>query len=794
MSFLLQTFRQLRRRGTVTGLSVGLLALGVAICVSVFSVFDHALVRGLPFTDGDRMVAFSTLGDPGGSMPLEDFRTIEEAQQTFDWVLPLRTLNTMITHGDRTRGVIGSYVSSELFRRLGVAPILGRAFTAGDEDAGSPVVAWISHRLWQNTYGGDPSIIGKTITFNRQPTLVVGVMPPGFHFPLRSDVWGVFERPERDYFWQTAPVLAVGVLAKHSSLAAARQDLARIASILDETSPQPQARVAAVGFYTRVNINGDQQGALRAMMIAALVLLALTCSNLANLRLSESLRRQVELETRIALGSGPLGLIGLLLLENLVLAAGAVVLGLALAYLMIETLGATLLHGSNLDQLFWVDLALDWRAAGFAAACTLVAACLGALPPIVSAMASARSGRVARAGETRTRAAIWSRVLVSLQVGICFALLVAAGLWTSLANDRVRIAPGFRVNDLSSVHLSDYQARVPSPSHRRELLERLRREIGETPGVHAAAYASAAPWGFDTRLPVAFGAEPPVPETAPRAAIYDVSSGFFETLELKLLTGRTFGATDMPGDEVAIVSRSLADRLPGTALEAMLTLEGREPQNPPRHFRIVGVVADLGINQSTARDSQLAIYLPMSAQSFSSFMIVRGRLEVDHGRSQIEALLARTAPLVGILDEQRVTDAMAAGAWVQRRLGQIFSLFATIAWLITAAGVYAVIAVMVRGRARELGIRAAIGAQPRDLQRLILGESARQLAIGLVAGIAVLALGARLLDRVVVDEIPMRPVVIVLSAIVVSLASLFASWAPTREAARTDPTRCLRSS
>ncbi|MEZ5332415.1 MAG: ABC transporter permease [Thermoanaerobaculia bacterium] len=753
MTLVRQALRQLRRRFASTAVSMGLLALGLGLSVAVFNVLDRAILEGLPVAGGDRLVAFSTAEEAGWPLPVDDYRAIAEGQHSLEWVLPSRTFNTMVTRGDRTRGVIGSYVPVDLFRRLGVVPVLGRGFTDADEDPAQPAVALISHRLWQEAYGGDDSVVGELITLNRERTVVVGVLPPDFRFPLRSDVWGVFGRPGPGPWWDAAPVLGVGVLRDGVPLPAARRDLARIAGLLDREAPRPTPRRASIEPYARAQIGGRFQGALRAMMVAALVLLGLTGANLANLRLGEALRRRSELETRLVLGSGPGELAGLLLLENLLLAVGAAVLGLGGAWVLVESLGRTLLAGGGLERVFWLDPGLDGRAVGVALAGALVTGGLAALPAIVVALAGTRSGRIAREGGLRVHGGRWSRVLVGVQAGTCFALLVGAGLWTARARELVRVDTGYRVDRLSAVVVSTYQAGVEDPGERAELFEGLRARLGEERGVSSVAYASAVPWGYASTAAVASGASPPDAATAPRAAVYEVSPGFFETLDLDLPAGRPFTEAESPRDGVAIVSRTLAERLlGGDALGRTITLADGSDGEVSRPLRVVGVAADLGGGMTEGPDGPLAVYVPVSARAASISLLVRRRPGTPYAAPLVEDTLARNAPLVGLLEETRADDALAAAAWVERRLGQILSLFSLAAWLVTLAGVYAVIAVMVRGRSRELGIRAAVGARPADLRRLVLGESARQLAVGLAAGVAVLALGTLLLDRILVEE------------------------------------------
>lgn len=824
MSTLRQSVRQLSRRRAATALSVGLLTLGVGFSAAFWSVLDSALLSGLPFPGGDRLLAFSTREAPGWPMPLEDYRDIESATLTFEWTRPLRTFNTMVTRGEQTRGLIGSYVPVDLFGQLDVEPLLGRGFTVEDEDPANPPVALISHRLWQSSYGADPEILGQEITINRERSVVVGVMPPGFRFPLRHDLWGVFGRKGRQ--WEDGFVFAIGMLSRGSSIDSARQDLGRIVSLMDEARPESEPRNTAIETYVRANIGDRAQGGLRAMVFASFGLLALTCANLANLRLSESLRRSTEIDTRIALGSGPAGIARLLLIENLILGVLSVALGLVLAGVLIETLSRTLLDGGGLERIFWIRPALDARSATLAAGCALAASLLGALAPIVSATLRTRAGRIGAASESRTHTASWSRGLVSLQVGLCFALLVAAGLWGLRARALLDAEPGFRTARLSSTQLSVYQANLDDPAARRDVFDRLLNDLGERPGVASAAYASRSPWGYVPRSPVAASTLEPDRKTAPRAAVLEVSPGFFETLELALEQGRGFVESDLvapatapddvaregaareavadagdagPADEaarasVAIVSRGLAQRLfDDHALDRVLTLAGRRSDEPSRQVRIIGIAADLRLDRTDNPNRNLMVYLPSSVPEYGVHALIRRQPGLGSAESILEGSLARVAPLVGTVGELSVDQALDASVWVERRLGQIFSLFAFAALLLTAGGIYAVIAVMVRSRARELGIRAAIGARPADLRRLVLGESVRQLAIGLAAGGLALWAGSRLLDESLVEGLRVQPAVVAIALLVVTLGSIVGSWAPTRQAAKTDPARCLTS-
>lgn len=785
MATLRQAFRQLIHRRGATLASVALLTLGVALATSFYSLLDSALLSGLPFPEGDRLVAFSTREAAGWPMPLEDYRTIAEAQQSFEWTLPMRTFNTMVTRDRSTKGLIGSYVPAELFERLGVEPHRGQLFTTADEDPANPPVALISHRLWHGTYGADPDIVGETIILNREPTTVVGVLPPGFHFPLRHDVWGVL-RPGRS--WSEGFVFGFAKLARGATVDSARSELERFSALLDEERPEAQERNNAVEPYVRTQVGDRTAEALRAMALAALGLLLLTCANLANLRLSETLRRRDELDTRLALGAGRLGIARLLVTESLLLGLAGAAGALGLTWLLTTTLAPALLQGNSLARVFWVDAKPDLRIAVGAVGAACLATLLGALLPMSAALARRRR----RLGGTTTRVTKnrWSRSLVSAQIALSFALLVAAALFGLQARDLLDAGPGFDGTNLSSVVLSTYQAEVDDPEEHRALFERLRAGFERHPQIAEVAFSSFAPWGYAPELPVGEN-EIADRELALRARRFDVSSSFFETLDLPLLAGTGFEDDDASAEIApAVISQSLADRLfGGEAIGRTLALGGRRAGEPETRARIVGIASDLGVDRADSRSRDLSVFLPAAEGSYT---LLRLRPGTSTARPAVEGVLAQVAPRVGTLDELSVAQGLSAGIWAERRLSQVMTLFGVAALLLTAAGMFAVISVMVTQREHELGIRSAVGARPRDLQTLVLGESGRQLLIGLLGGSLAVAAVARVTEGATFTALSLRPLPIAGAALLVVAVCLLGTWAPTRRASRTDPSIALR--
>ena len=796
--------RRLTRRSSASIVSIALIGLGVGLTAAFFSVLDSALLSGLPFQGGDRLIAFSTREAAGWPMPLEDFRAIEEEQGSFDWVLPFRSFNTMVTHDDVTRGMIGSYVHHELFDRFGVRPVLGRGLQAEDARPDHTAVALISHRLWQDLFGGSQDVLGTQVVLNREPTIVIGVMPPGFQFPIRQDVWGVMRPRGRE--WSDGFVFGVGRLARDATIERARGDLARIVQGLEEAAPDDQARNVAIERFVETNIGERSQAALRAMVIASLGLLLLAVANLANIRLGHTIERQRELDTRLALGSGAHGLARMLLVENLALGALGTMFAVGVAWALCETLGPALLAGGGLARIYWIEAGIDLRLMALIVGVGMSSSVLGALVPIASVFWRARQHDSESATPTQTlrvrsRGSRWTRGLVITQVGLCFALLLGAGLFAAAARSLLDTEPGFDAEHLASVQLSAYQAELDD-DERNAMFEQLLRELDARPEVTATSLASSSPWGYVPRRAVGLDRELLASRTegllsvltdeGPRPAVMSIGAGFLETLELPLLAGRDFDQSDFDGDTAsAIISRALAERLFDTSRDAIgknLILAGRPSASD---LRVVGVTADLRLDRSDGQHRDLHLFVP-EREADAYVLLVRKRSDQMTALSLVEDALRVVNPRVGTLEELDVETALASSLWVERRLSQILSLFGAAALLLSAAGTYAVISLMVRTREHEMGVRAAVGAAPRDLVRLVLGQGAAQVVAGLVVGCLAILAGFRLVDHVLVEGLTWQPGVALGAAALVTLSSLAACWGPTRRAARTDPTLCLR--
>lgn len=816
---LLTGARALLRRPRRSLLVLVLLALGIGLSTALFSVLDGVALRGLPFPEGDRVVLASTYRGADAPTPVADFMALreqaagaEEARGPFAEVAAFRTYNTVITRpGVGSKGLTATYVTGNLFRMLGVQPTLGRGFTPEDEDPALPAVAVISHGVWQTQFGGRPEVLGETVVVNREPMTVVGVMPEGFGFPIRQEAWAALRWEGRP--WSDQPAMVVAKLRPGWTPERAERALAPLVARLDEEHPLPEGRVPHVQPYVETLLPPEVGRSLRLMLWAAVGLLVVASANAASLRLADALARGHELAVRRALGAGGFRLLRLHLAEAGILAGAATALGLGLAWALVELATAALLRGSPLVNHFWIDVRLDLRSCLFAAGTAAVALLVGGLVPAVAALrrpdlrlGGGAGPGWATAGPGTARVA---GALVAVQVALAFALVAGSGLLARSSLALLSREPGFDPDHLTRIVVSGYQAERETPEERRVFWERLFRRLAADPEIAGATLASSTPWQGGLRAAVRPDrVDPPDPadlDTLPGAGLLHVLPGFFETLRLPLLAGRTLEPSDAPPPEAgdrgerakelpAVVSAGFARRhlggAPlGTAFE-MIPYWSRQPVR----LRVVGVVADLGLGRSDRPGSEHTVYAPTSvAERMGGILVARGRTGTGGLVRRIERAVAAVDPLVATLDFETFEEGYAETTWVERRLAQIVSLFAFCSLALSALGLFAAVDLALEGRGRELAVRSALGALPRQLGALVLRRGAVQAAVGLGLGTGVLVLVTRLIRPFLYQVEPWDPLITAGAAAAVAAVLLAAVLGPVRRVARTDPAGALAS-
>ena len=791
--------RLMRRSPVFTLITIGTLALGIGANTAIYSVVDSVLLRKLPLADPDRLV-----------MVWEDASFVGFARNTpapanyFDW----RAQNRSFTDVAATRGaianltidgppeqVIGRRVTSNFFTVLGVPPVLGRAFTASEDESAAPV-AVISHGLWRRRYNANPAAVGMPIAMSGVTRTIVGVMPAGFVFRNREvDFWtpAAFtpaERAQRNsHYLNVVARLAPGV-----SLEQARTDMTSIAAGLAAEYPTSNGRLGSVVVPVSEDVLGDTRLELLALMAAAGCVLLIACANLAGLLLSRAVARSSEMAVRVALGASAPRLVRQLLVEALILSSVGGALGLALA-----PVGVVVLEGLVPAGLPSLALSrLDARVLMFAGLVSLATGVLFSLIPALQAARSSLADTLQQSGRSGVggRRTLTRDALVVGQVAVALVLLAAAGLMIrTLANLRATDL-GFEPGNLLTMQTSLPAAKYQDVAARLGFYQRVIDGVEALPGVEAAAYASTLPFmSIGNTNSYRLEGQPLPPGDAGDALFRSGTPEYLGTIGAQLLEGRLLDERDQSGPPSIVVNETFAIRYwPGQSALGHRVNFGA-PDAPWRS--IVGVVRDI-----RERGYELAMkpgayavfgqvgnswtpeYLVVrsaSAQSGSSALVGPIRLVVAGVDPEQPVALVRT--MEAILD-LNVVD--------RRQQTVLLGTFASLALLLTAIGLFGVLSYAVTSRRREIGLRMALGASRGSVMRLVVGRGIALTAAGLGIGIllAWLATGAisSLLYGVQANDPATFAAVLGLLAVV----ALVACCLPAVRAARLDPMEVLR--
>src|SRR5262245_61344070 len=801
--------RLLRRSPGFTAAALLTLALGVGASTLLFGIADAALLRPLPFPEPDRLVRVWDT-NPGQSVP----RTGVTTGNVVDWRLRNRTLSGLagwyqmgrtLKDDDDATVVEAAQVSTDFFRVVGVAPEIGRVFTAEETDratfnsalghTGTDPVAIISHRLWKSRFHGDPAVMDKTMTLDSQPWRVVGVMPEGFAMPAANvEVWVPWSfagtQPRDQHFVQAAARLRAGV-----TLEQAQSDLDAVAIALDREYPATNLgwRIALVPLQD--DVVGSARGVIVTLLGGVALVLPVSCANLAGLQLVRATRRGRETAMRLALGATRARLVRHHLTESgmLALTGGAIGLFAAAA-------GLTLLKrwaGTGIPRL--AEASLDLRVGGFALAVTILAGLAFGLAP---ALASVRAGRLPRMNEA-ARATEgpaprrWRSLFVAGQVCAAFVLLAGAGLLVRSYGRLLAVDPGF-VPDrvlVAPVFLDThtYDSRAKSRAYYNTLESRL-AAIPGVESVGAATALPASPLGPDFERPVWAGdRSSPLPEEVQQADMRMATTGYFDTLGMRLVRGRGFRPEDGPDAPlVLIVSESLARRLwPGAdPVGRQLTVDYSTAGTYP--YQVVGVVGDI-LFRGLRSDPRPEIYLPHAQRPYLVMNVaVRAAGDPVLLIPSVRQALREIDPMRPAHSITPLRDLVAATVARDRFAMQVVLAFALTSLGLAILGLYGVLSYSVRQRVPEIGVRMALGADRRDVLALVLGDGARIVFLGLVTGLATALLMTRGLRSLLFGIGPHDPPTYAAVALLLALTAMLAAWIPARRAAATDPLVALR--
>jgi putative ABC transport system permease protein len=775
-----------------TSTAVLTLALGMTLCTTAMAVVGAYLLDDLPYPAANRLY-WIRYAAPGQEQP--------RGLDTLDW----DSVNDIVEHpvawdldvfymiGDHVESVPGAWVTSGFVQGLGIQPAIGRGFDATAFATGTPNVALISHRLWSSRFGSDPAIVGRTFTAyvsdrpeEAEQFTIIGVMPERFwHINPYTDVLTPLRAPTYPYMARLRPGVTPTVAAS------------RINALVRASTPSlPQNWATTVVSAHDVHVQSVRP-VLRAVSLAAGLVLLVACANVAGLLLVRTTRRQREMAVRAALGAGRGAIARMLLAEGLILGITASVLALiltrvtlnALAPMIQQQLGRSVPGGA---------FAIDARTMTLAAAVAIITALMCALVPLVSVLRARVSGGLQTGSRTMTEGRGSQRIragLIAVQVALSLTLLSGSALMLRSVVSLLETDLGITADRILNASMTLRQNRYPDPPSRVAAFERIAARLGALAGVESVGLTTAWPLQQPSLQPIE--RRDAANSATSRAAVHSVSGAYFATLNIPTIAGRSFAAGDGAGSApVAIVSDTLARQLwPGVdAIGQRVAVPAGQQRGEPTFVEreIVGVVRDV---RQGPTDVDLAdLYIPIAqTPTRFAFALVRTTGAPSNWLAPLRSAIREIDPELAIDRARPLQLAVDEVTARPRFLTLLLGTFASVAGLLALVGVYGVIAYAVRQREREIAVRLAIGADPARITRLFVRQGAVILLLGLGLGVlGVLATG-RVIESQLFGITPRDPVSLVLAVVAFALAGLLAIWWPSRRAGALDPAIALRS-
>ena len=799
--------RMLVRQPGFTFVSALTLALGIGANTAIFSVVNAILLRPLPYQNPDRLVFVwgRHAGQPDELQQISypDFNDIRQQNRVFDEISAMFIQAWTLTGQGEADRVVGLMVSSNIFRLLGVQPMLGRAFTPEEEQPGKERVAVFSHRLWQKRFGADPEVIGRAVTLNGESYTLIGVLPPGFdlEFPLSpsfsiadNDVWTPLTSAHpragnRGIF--TYEVIAR--LKPGAALEQARADLTTIGRQLEQAYGGTNKGRSFNPVPAHEHMVGHVRRLLLVLLAAVGSVLLITCVNLANLLLSRATVRRKEMAIRAALGAGRARIVRQLLTESLLLASLGGLVGLGLAIWAAPFLAN--FPGVNLPRA--EEVRVDYYALGFTFCLSLATGALFGLAPALAATRADLHGGLkeggwqsAAPGQRRL-----SQLLIVSETALALMLLVGAGLLTGSFLALLKVNPGFKMERALAFTVSISPTRYTDQQQAARFFQRLTDKLKILPGVQTVGAVSSLPLSRHTAGSAARveGRQSPPGEQPTRIGWQTVTPDYFKTMGMQLLRGRDFSSDDLARTaHMTIINESLAQRIfPGAdPLGKRVTFGGGGTQ--PDWHEIIGVVSDT--RHLSLDDQPQPRAYDLFGQHGGRAMFVVARVAGDPAslagavRAEVRQLDAE-AP---VYEMTTLEELVARSAATRRFSMSLIGALALIALALAAVGVYGVINYSVSQRTREIGIRMALGARGRDVIKLVIGQGLRLTLIGVACGLTAALALTRLMRSLLFGVSATDPVTFVGVAALLTFVALLACWIPARRAAKVAPLMALR--
>ncbi|HUF47329.1 MAG TPA: ABC transporter permease [Vicinamibacterales bacterium] len=776
------------------------LALGIGVNATVFTLVNAVLIRGLPFPDSHELFIVEGQTRNGRiGVSYADLQDWRAASRTFAGLAGVA--NTSFNISD-DRGAPeqarGSRLTANAFGVLGQRPLHGRDFLPGDEARGAAPVVMLGYRLWTNRYGADPSVVGRTVRLNGEPTTIVGVMPENMMFPTNAELWTAFAPTEVEERRSWRGLMAFGRIRADVSRAAAQAEMNAIAAQLAAAHPEVEPVVSATEVQTfNDRFNG---GEIRVVFLALLgavgFVLLIVCANVANLLLSRSVRRAREMAVRFALGATRWRVIRQLLAESVLLGVLGGVFGLLIAMVGVRLFDAAV---ADVGKPYWIDFRIDWVVAAYLAAVCVATGIIFGLAPALQVSRTNVNEVLSDGsrGSTAGRRARWfSSTMVVAELALTLVLLVGAGLMMRSFLMVSSLDLGVRTDGLMSMRVQLADARYREPASRTAFFDALGPRVAAIPGVEAVSLSTSLPLAGTGSRGFEIDGRPAVtPENRPAASAVTITPDFFDTVGVAMARGRAFTATDgAPGSEVVIVNeRFAAQFFPGEDPVGRRLRFPTATDATPVWREIVGVSPSIRHNSPQDPEPAAAVYVPFRQEPpASALLVVRSRMApsaiMNAVRTEVQAI-DRDQPVFSM----RTMDEMLAQArWPFTVFGSLFAILAFLALVVSAVGLYAVMAYSVTQRTAEIGLRMALGAGGAQVLWLVLRRGLVQTAVGLALGLTGAWFTSAVLASVLVQISPRDPVTFAVITAILLVVAMAACLVPAARAMRLDPLAALR--
>jgi len=803
--------RILRKSPGFAAVAVIVLALGIGANTAIFSVVNAVLLRPLPYREPSRLMQVWHVPPPKNFPGMTMF-SVSPANY-LDWERQNDVFQSMAIYGFRSFNITGSEqpqalqassVSHDFYSTLGVHPMLGRTFTGDEQQPGRSHVVILGYALWKSSFGGNPHIVGSSISLDDQPYTVVGVMPPKFKFPDWAQLWTPLGWTDQERAVRgNHNYLVIGRLKSGATMQQAQAEMNTISARLQKQYPGDDAGWGAVIVPLRDQIVGDVRPALLVLLGAVAFVLLIACANVANLMLAKTVSRRKELAIRAALGASRARILRQVLAEAVLLAVTGGALGLVVAHFGMELIVAFL--SAQLPRA--AEISLDGWVLAFTLGVSILAGLIAGLAPawrytrndfdVHEALKQASSRTETESGGTHTRAA-----LVVSEVALSLMLLVGAGLmirslWALRSTD-----PGFNPGNVLTMVLPTSAARYPTLEQNIAFWDRVLPRVRAVPGVTYAGATDALPLSGDgSTQPVTVEGRPVLPMAEqPEVGVRRFTPGYLEAMRVPLLHGRLINDGDVAGrPPVTVISAGMAKQFwpHEDPIGKHLTLTF----SPGIAREVVGVVGDVKMDGLNVSQSQSMVYVPLAQMTlppgevwhgFSVSLVVRTATAPSSAASAITAAVHQVDSAQPVMQVETMEDMVADSISQQRFTMLLLAAFAGLALLLAAVGIYSVLSYSVRRRVREIGIRMALGAQIADVLRLVVMEGMKPTLLGLAIGVAAaLALG-RVVSKLIYGVSAADPATFAAVSALLAAVALAASIIPAYRATRVEPVKTLR--